>query len=237
MSFVPISDDLACDGPGGDASNYREVLHGLIEIGADLARLVQQQARAEGGMPAAEAVVAFERVSRAVRRTIRLAQTLDEPVRALGLRRRTARRQVIRAVEDRIQREADGAEADSLHAEFVERLDGPDLDEEIGDRPVAEIIADICRDLGLGAMPGTRPWKRRVPADVAVLCARAAAIGGAVLGGWQGGGTAAGMAAVGEWGWLPWSVMQCAVAMFGGVAVAGRLLYGAGVVPCPGGSP
>ena len=44
------------------------------------------------------------------------------------------------------------------------------------------IIADICRDLGLGAMPGTHPWMRRRPADVAALFARAAAVGVRVAG-------------------------------------------------------
>jgi hypothetical protein len=57
----------------------------------------------------------------------------------------------------------------------MDRLDGPDLDGFDLDRPVADLIADICRDLGLAAAPGTHPWKRRTPDDIAILCARAAA--------------------------------------------------------------
>ena len=108
-----------------------------------------------------------------------LAQRLDKPDPA---RHRTAaRKRIIRAVEDLIQRadddgiESDPDSADALHAELHERLDAPDLDADIATRPVPDIIADITRDLGLGLLPGTRPFQRRTPADVALLCARAAA--------------------------------------------------------------
>jgi hypothetical protein len=54
-------------------------------------------------------------------------------------------------------------------------MDAPDLDRDIESRPIDDIIKDILRDLGLAALPGTRPWKRRTPADIAELNARAAA--------------------------------------------------------------
>ena len=156
-----------------DAQYYRGVLHGLIDIGADLARQIHQQ-----GEPVAEIAIAFDRIARSVRRCVVLAQKIAEPVGDGGQRRAASRRQIIRAVEDEIQRHADEDAAESLHAEFCERLDGPELDDELDDdRPVAAIIADICRDLGLAAAPGTHPWKRRSPADVAVLCARARSAG------------------------------------------------------------
>lgn len=178
--------------PQDDAAFYRGVLHELIEIGADLARMVHAQAQAsaqadvnvrsgtETTQPTADlvpATIAFDRIARTIRRTIALARRLDEPVPAgaeAGLRRRAARRQIIRAVEDTIQREAPGERGERLEAEFRERLDGPDIDDDIGHRPVAAIIADICADLGLGALPGMQAWKRRTPADIAALCARAA---------------------------------------------------------------
>ena len=175
MSSLPsfADPDDAAGRVAQDACHYRGVLRELIDMGADLARLVHQQAE-QAVVPAAEAAVAFERITRAVRRSILLAQKLDEPARAPGADRWTARRRVIRAVEDAIQREADEGDSESLHAEFLDRLDGPDLEDDLGDRPVGEIIADICHDLGLGAMPGTHPWKRRSPADIAALCVRAA---------------------------------------------------------------
>ena len=40
---------------------------------------------------------------------------------------------------------------------------------------MAQVIAEIRADLGLDTAPGMEFWKRRTPADVAVLCARAAA--------------------------------------------------------------
>jgi hypothetical protein len=179
-SFAP-SDRLETDTKtaqgGEDAAYYRQVLHGLIDAGADLARLVHQQVVAQVEAAPTEAVgadvgVTFERIARTVRRCILLAQRLDEP--AAGSQRVAARRRIIRAVEDAIERDARGDAAESLHAEFLERLDAPDIEDDIVDRPVAEIIADICRDLGLAALPGVQPWKRRSPADVAALCARAA---------------------------------------------------------------
>jgi hypothetical protein len=50
----------------------------------------------------------------------------------------------------------------------------PDLEDEIANRSIAEIVTDICRDLGIAALPGTHPWKRRIPHDIAILNARAA---------------------------------------------------------------
>jgi hypothetical protein len=187
--LAPTEPDTAADRRTQDASYYRGILHDLIDRGADLARLVHEQAKTQAESaspdtapdpaPAIDAVTAFERIARAVRRSILLAQKLDEPVLAPAAHapghRQASRRRIIRAVEDTIQRHAADHEAASLHAEFLDRLDSPDLDEEIEDRPVAEIIADICRDLGLAAPPGTHPWKRRTPADIATLCARAAA--------------------------------------------------------------
>ena len=181
-----------------DAAYYRGVLHAVIDMGVDLARMVHRQAEvlteAAAQDPAApgpgpDLVMAFDRVARTVRRTVLLAQKIGEPglsAKDPGRRRAATRRQIIRAVEDQIQRDAYDDEAERLHAEFAERLDRPELDEDIDDdRPAEAIIADISRDLGLAALPGTNPWKRRSPRDVAVLCARA-------RGGWADDGLAMG---------------------------------------------
>ena len=161
-----------------DVAYYRRVLHELTDMGVDLARMVHGQAKAaaDAGEEAAQAAaltVAFDRIARTVRRTIGLARRLDEMVPA-ARRRVAARRQIIRAVEDAIQ-DREPERREELEAELLERLDRPELDDEIDDRPVDVIIAEICRDLGLTALPGTRYWKRRTPADVAALHARAAA--------------------------------------------------------------
>ncbi len=173
-----------------DTQYYRQVLHELIEIGTDLARALHRQAAPESNNqpnsassaePASDPTIAFDRIARTLRRTIALARKLTDPAPPRAAERRAdrsnecrlaARKQIIREVEDTIQRRSNGAEA--LHAEFYERLDDPDLDDDLDQRPVAEIIKDICRDFGIEHFPGTHPWKRRTPQDVRDLCARAA---------------------------------------------------------------
>jgi hypothetical protein len=139
---------------------------------------------------------AFDRIARAVRRSIALARSLAEPMQPAkdpAQHRGAARKRILREVEDAIQRAAPGfdhaaddepgadaagaddASADTLTAELHDRLDAPDLDDDVSSRPVADIITEICRDLGLAALPGAHPWKRRTPKDLEQLCARAAA--------------------------------------------------------------
>jgi hypothetical protein len=176
--------ETEADQQAQDAQYYRRILHGLIDMGADLARQIHQQAltpaeTAEPGPePAPDFTAAFDRIARTIRRSILLARKLTEPVQAPAANpaqhRVAARQHIIRAVEDTIQRNAAASDAESLHAEFLDRLDAPDLEDDIDQRPVADIIIDICRDLGLAALPGTHPWKRRTPADIAALCAHAA---------------------------------------------------------------
>jgi len=186
--------------PGPQAEDdqfYREILHGLIEVGAELVRHLPQQAAAQAQAPqqhpapqpapapSSDAVaIAYDRISRAVRRCIALARSLNDPAhppKHPAPDRTAARKRILRAVEDTLGRQdyddsyrvCDPTEV--LHAELLDRMDAPDLDRDIANRPIDDIIKDILRDLGLAALPGTRPWKRRTPADIAELNARAAA--------------------------------------------------------------
>ncbi len=193
--------------PGPQAEDdqlYRKVLHGLIEVGAELVRHLPQQAAAQAQAPhqdpapqpapapspdaVASVAIAYDRISRAVRRCIALARSLNDPAHPSKhpapdrtADRTAARKRILRAVEDTLGRQdyddsyrvCDPTEA--LHAELLDRMDAPDLDRDIASRPIDDIIKDILRDLGLAALPGTRPWKRRTPADIALLNARAAA--------------------------------------------------------------
>jgi hypothetical protein len=171
--------------PDAEAAAFRQALHELIGIGMDIARALRQQAIASPEAPGPEPAItapqadigtAYDRVSRAIRRSMLLARRLGEPQAepAQARHRVAARRRILREVEDTIQRRTAEPEASDLHAELLDRLDSPELEEEIADRPTAEIIEDICRDLGIAAYPGTHPWKRRTPDDIASLCARAA---------------------------------------------------------------
>ncbi|MGI4942133.1 MAG: hypothetical protein ACRYHQ_16485 [Janthinobacterium lividum] len=92
--------------PGPNAAEtqlYRQALHNLIDIGADLARQLHAQAIAEAAqqakakpvrlvteappasLPGPDALIktaeAFDRVASAVRRCIMLAQSFDQPTR------------------------------------------------------------------------------------------------------------------------------------------------------------
>ena len=162
-----------------DAQYYRQALHSLIDMGMDIARTLHAEATSPE-TPAREAsAAAFDRVARTVRRCVLLARKVAEPLPPAPnpLRERTAARgRIIREVEDTIVRTADGERAEALRAEFAERLDAPDVEDDIRHRPVAEVVADIKRDLGLiGGATGKPYYKRRTPAEVAALRAQAAA--------------------------------------------------------------
>ena len=178
-----------------DTDYYRQALHNFIDMGTDLARLVHGQATAQAqaaqpgtALPGPEVITAFDRLARAVRRSIMLARKLAEPpapAKDPAHHRAAARKRIIREVEDAIQRHshatdsADDADPASLTTELHDRLDTPDLDRDLTTRPIADIITELCRDLGLAALPGTAPWRRRTPQDIQDLNARAAAQPGA----------------------------------------------------------
>jgi hypothetical protein len=162
MSDAPI--------PTSDTgSHHSDVLNRFIDFGDRLVRLAVEQAEATT-LPLDKAAAAYDRVTRSARKSIWLVRKLAEAPKD----RTTARKRIIRTVEDAIQCHADPSDAETLHEELLDRLDTLDLDDEIDDRPVADIIADITRDLGLAHIPGTHPWKRRTPTDLAELHARAA---------------------------------------------------------------
>jgi hypothetical protein len=117
-------------------------------------RAIAAAAEARGTVvPRVEAVTrAFAQVSRAIRRTVLLAERMDQgwarPGRADN-RHAMARRQIARGVADAIASEADGTRKERLTEALAERLDALDEVEEIGSRPAEEIVREICRDLGV----------------------------------------------------------------------------------------
>ena len=152
---------------------YAQALDELITMGMDMARAIHIDSM-NASTPLPEQVTAFERVSRTVRRTILLARRLNE-LPSLATRRTHARARLIREVEDAIEAEhGDTERADHLRAELTERIDTPDLDEELDLLPLQTIIADIRNDLGLPT-PSTVTHRRRTPAEAQSLRRRAAA--------------------------------------------------------------
>jgi len=179
-----------------DAS-YEAQIHAMLDELIELALRIAREAAGRAGVgPLAassptlsldDAVAGFERASRAMRRAIWLAHNLDAPQRGLLGKQPSVRRRILRDIEDAIarlpveaamsQQEEVEELLDELEEELGEDLDLPDMQEDIGLRPSAEIIAEVCRDLGLAALlaPG---WRRHAPPDLAALCARGAQAGG-----------------------------------------------------------
>ena len=197
MSPAHGEDDLLLDDvQAADAEYYRLVLRQMIDVGVTVAHAVSRAADTfaaatlSGEADARDGVLpdianAYDRVARAVRRTITLARRIGTAAPAARPdrtpARTAARKRIIREVEDALDRHdpaipPTGAVDDREHlrAEFAERLDDPALDDDIATRPVADIIADICRDLGLVARTGAPGGKRRTPKDIRSLCAQAA---------------------------------------------------------------
>jgi len=195
MEHEPSSPDLSTPPPqpkaaddGEDMAYFKRVLRHLIEIGDDLAAMVheeaaqavqaQREANAQNPNPPPlvvprEIKESYERITRSVRRSLVLYLKLNEPPKPTP-DRVAARRKIIRDVEDKIHAKAPPGEAENLRAELVERLERPEFDDEIANRSIAEIITEICRDLGVDTLHATNPWRRRTPRDIAILQARAA---------------------------------------------------------------
>ena len=168
-----------------NAQYYLRVLHRMIDLGANLAERIQQtpvnpaEATAAGLEPDAAPTDTvsreFDRVTRGVRRSIILAQRIQDPVAARAeadpaQHRILARKRILRVVEDEIHDKFDGETAEAMRQELLERLDSPELEDDIDTRPIDEIIIDIRRDLDTAGTPGFRhAWKRRTPDDVANL--------------------------------------------------------------------
>jgi hypothetical protein len=175
------------------ANHYRRVLCEMVDLGADLLRMVHKEAqqadeaRLAAAKPsydpstfpaaksASDLAAAYDLIFRAIRRAMLLDAKLAEQPKApsAAQQRVAARKRIIRAVEDAIVRNAQPDQVETLRAELIERLDTPDLDDEIANRTIAEIVTDMCRDFGIAALPGTHPWQRRTPHDIAILTARA----------------------------------------------------------------
>ena len=166
-----------------DARHYRDILHDLNDAGSELARLLHQQVTAMSGGRrldgAWEAMaLAYERVSRAICHGIILHGNISQPAASRTVQQRAAaRRRIIREVEAAIRRQARVEEAVGDRSDAFGKCDDElslELRSDLCGQPVPEVIADICRDLGLAAPAGDRVWQRTVPPDIAALCALAA---------------------------------------------------------------
>ena len=152
----------------------------LGEIGMELARLVRRQAAEQAAANPDGAVdeslgLVFARIARAVRQTFALEARLAEErqmAQAATAARRVERRktQVRTAVERVLDAEADESEAENLVYDLTERLESDYEDADFTDRPIGELVARICRDLGV-----TPDWSLWQDEDWAIEARGAAA--------------------------------------------------------------
>ncbi len=139
----------------------------------DQATESQATQAAEGQVPDADAptpdarqtdhlALAFHRAARAVRLTFMLQSKLLEDLRLLNRRAQPSEYDDIDPVDEhkaRVQRivrrlaqdahDGNPAQVDKLTIEASERLEDEDLYRDVIDRPVGELVAGLCRDLGL----------------------------------------------------------------------------------------
>jgi hypothetical protein len=163
----------------------RRVAQAGLEMTLEIERQVQGEVP-EGQAPSSlgDLALAYSRASRALRLTVMLQSRLAGEREATGARsgpadgaeaaaeeaRRSDPRYVHKArVERIVERVAKAAvgedeeELDRLVIEAGERLDDEDLYGEVLDRPVGELVALVCRDLGLDpdwTRLGQEAWAR-----------------------------------------------------------------------------
>jgi hypothetical protein len=171
----PAATTTPADDPRALIVRQLQVLGELAELGLELARAIARPAIAETAPPEAppespaapqavkgDVCLAFARAARAVRLTIALQSRLIADLRALDevLERHrkagpiiatTERKQCVRRIVQRVI-DAEIGDADEYHrlaAEARERLESDEIYGDVLTRPVGELVAMICRDLGL----------------------------------------------------------------------------------------
>jgi hypothetical protein len=172
------------------------LLEQLGEAGLRMAQAIERQASeaaagsATAPTPPTEAAMAFARVARAVRLTALLQSKLVQDLMRLQASAAKAvadaeaeanaaqapsdptyrHKARVEAIVERVARAGadDEEEVDRLVAEAGERLDDEDIYGEVLDRPVGELVALVCRDLGLDpdwTRLGEEAWAREEAAS------------------------------------------------------------------------
>ena len=176
MSDQPTPD------PSADPDDIAAIFEEMVHVGAHLARNLRDLPPLLGQDLAQD----FHTITRAMRQCALVAQKLREqpapaPRQAAPSppSRAAAREKIARAVQDAIDTHA-ADRAEALHVELLERLESAELAEDLGNRPIAEIIQEICRDLHAVARCEAKQFRRRTPDDVRDLRAVARAEPGTI---------------------------------------------------------
>ena len=148
---APSSEPLTPAELAQDARFYRDTLNTFIEIGTELATAIHKEVVALASGPGSLAkrrdlVADFDRIARTVRRSILLVMALHRPPRPL-----TTAKPATRTCEDPAETpDTDRPETcPEERPERLDRLDAPEHADDITARPIAAIVAEIARDLGV----------------------------------------------------------------------------------------
>ena len=159
MIFVETGPDDQTD---VDNEFFTAALKEMVSLGIDITRIIHQQVVAQSidspHNPIPEATsLAFERVSRAVRRSIMLAKKLRDPKPSPSpaLAGATRGEGGARKRETNAQKDQDPRD----------RPDSPDRLETLEDRPILELINEIRKDLNLPPLPPPGNVRDEAPAD------------------------------------------------------------------------
>jgi len=167
-----------------DIAHARAALRELIDRANSLAQLAHQQAFDQAAAMAAnpapphkyiDFIAAFDRAATCVRRCILVRQKLHEPRTILHAPERAKHVEPVERVE-KVETVERGESVE--RGDRIDRIDRIDTDEfNDMDRPMGQIIAEICNDLGIAPPPGltlqhaTTGWARRTPNELVAAAA------------------------------------------------------------------
>jgi hypothetical protein len=144
------------DWAGSRYEQQVDMLGQMAEAGLKLALNIVQQAETTA---AEEAALGYARVSKSVRMTLMLQTQAIKAIQhleshahvRLDSAEATQRKDRVERIVERIaeQEHGDAEEVERLVAETAERLDQDDIYGDVLSRPLSELIAEICKDIGL----------------------------------------------------------------------------------------
>ena len=139
-----------------DARLYRDTLNTLIEIGTALATALHQEAAAitlgaPGALAKRHQIAAdFDRIARAVRRSILLVLSLSRPPRAPTAPPAAGEHARETLAEEPAERpDPEERPEPQEQPERLDRMDAPERADDLTARPFSAIVAEIARDLGV----------------------------------------------------------------------------------------
>ena len=153
---------LSAEDADAERAEWRaRTLRHLVAIGMDMARMLQDQARdlqgSDPGVVGADLSLRFHRISRSIRMSLALDAKLVSGFQSEMKERKAVQLTERKALaKEAVSRQVDRDTPDrELHRERSDRIEREDLEDFAG-KPVSEIIAIICADLGI--TPDWQAW-------------------------------------------------------------------------------